>query len=214
MGRDCSGYRLFADFFGGKHVAENAIEPRLGIVLFVAPLHSFRAFDGGTRLKSPKTTKAQKEMLDYYAAKNEQSREARKLGPRPAVGIFFLYENRLLVEGTPVKEAQPYGEFMGHSNGHPNFWRNLQRNKIVPQEVEYDEVPRGRVGYQTKEGKFYVFLDPCILANQKMVDQIKRKLNLPSADTVPPTLDAHYHCPGCKKKTKEQLEEEQADWDF
>ena len=135
-----------------------------------------------------------------------------QLGPR--VGIFFVYENCLLVEGTPVNEAQPYGDFMGHAGGHPDFWRNLQRNKNVPREVEYDEVPRGRVGYQKKDAKFYLFLDPCIMANLEIVDQIMCELNLPSADTTAPTLDAHYHCPRCKKKTKEQLEEEEADWDF
>ena len=124
------------------------------------------------------------------------------------------YENCLLVEGTPLKSAEPYGDFMGHANGHPDFWKMLQRNGTGPVEVEYDEVPRGRVGYQKKEGKFYAFLDPCILANPEMVDEIKRKLNLPSADTVPPMLDAHYHCTGCKKKTKAQLEEEEADWDL
>jgi hypothetical protein len=52
------------------------------------------------------------------------------------------------------------------------------------------------------------------MANREIVDQIMCELNLPSADTTAPTLDAHYHCPRCKKKTKEQLEEEEADWDF
>lgn len=132
----------------------------------------------------------------------------------PRVGIFFVFKNRLLIQCTPVNEAQPYSDFVGHAKGHPTFWRELQRENIVPREVEYDEVPRGRVGYQTKQDKFYLFLDPCIMANQEMVDQIKRELSLPSADTVPPALDAHYHCPGCKKKTKEQLEEEEADWNL
>lgn len=132
----------------------------------------------------------------------------------PRVGIFFVYESRLLIEGTPVNDAQPYGDFVGHAKGHPSFWKGLQRDKIVPRDIEYDEVARGRVGYQKKEDKFYLFLDPCIMANRDIVDQIRRELNLPSAKTAPPMLDAHYHCPGCKKKTKEQLEEEEADWDF
>jgi hypothetical protein len=38
---------------------------------------------------------------------------------RPRVGIFFVYETCLLIEGTPVNEAQPYGDFMGHAKGHP-----------------------------------------------------------------------------------------------
>jgi hypothetical protein len=133
---------------------------------------------------------------------------------RPRVGIFFVYETCLLIEGTPVNEAQPYGDFMGHAKGHPAFWKDLQRDNIVPRDVEYDEVARGRVGFAVKEEIFHIFMDKCILENNDLVAQIEHRLNLPSADTVPPTLDAHYHCPGCKKKTKEQLEEEEADWDF
>ena len=75
-----------------------------------------------------------------------------QLGPR--VGIFFVYENCLLVEGTPVNEAQPYGDFMGHAGGHPDFWRNLQRNKNVPREVEYDEVPRDVWGTRRRKQSF------------------------------------------------------------
>jgi len=132
----------------------------------------------------------------------------------PRVGIFWLFAYHLLIDSTPLSAAEPYGDFMGHARGHHAFWNDLQRNGTVPPDVEYDEVPRGRVGYQKKEGKFYVFLDPCILANEAMVDRIKRELNLPSADTVPPMLDAHYHCPGCKRKTKEQLEREEEDWNL
>lgn len=131
-----------------------------------------------------------------------------------ALASSSFIKTAFLSKVTPVSKAQPYGDFRGHAGGHPDFWKDLQRDGVLPRDVEYDEVARGRVGYQTKENKFYVFLDPCIIANQKMVDQIIRELSLPSADTAPPALDAHYHCPGCEKKTKEQLEEEEADWDF
>ena len=161
-----------------------------------------------------KTTKAETEMLDHFAAKNRASRDQRKFSPQPQVGIFFVYEGRLLMEGTPVGNAEPYGDFKGHKRGHPDFWQMLQRNDIVPQNVEYDEVPRGRVGYEVKEQKFLVLMDKCILENQCIVDQIGRDLNLRSSNTAPPRLDSHYKCPGCAMKSKAQLLKEEADWDF
>ena len=164
--------------------------------------------------KTPKPSKEITEMLDYYAAKNKASREQRKLGPLPSVGIFFVYDNRPLIDSTPVNEAQPYGDFKGHAKGHPDFWRNLQRNGIVPADVEYDEVPRGRVGFDNKEKCFLIFMDKCILENHGLVDRIRTSLSLPSASTAPPRLDSHYKCPGCKKKSVGELKQEEEDWDF
>lgn len=118
------------------------------------------------------------------------------------------------MEGTPVNDAQPYGDFKGHANGHPAFWRSLQRDDVVPKDVEYDEVARGRVGFATREHVFHIFMDKCILDNKDMICRIARELNLPSEATAPPRLDSHYRCPGCKKKSKSQLQQEEADWDF
>jgi len=152
-------------------------------------------------------------MLDHFAALNERTQAKRKVAAEPEVGIFFVYNGKPLIDGTSVSEAEPYGSFKGHATGHPAFWRSLQRNGFVPQDVEYDEVPRGRIGYDTKERKFYVFADACIKKDERMMDRIERDMNLPSADTAPPKLDSHYRCTGCVKSKKER-EMEEADWNF
>jgi hypothetical protein len=103
---------------------------------------------------------------------------------------------------------------MGHGTGHDSFWRTLQRNHLVPKEVEYDEVPRGRVGYSTKAKVFFLFADGCILKDKRMLDMITQELNLPVAATAPPGPDPHYKCPGCRKKTQKQIAKEESDWDF
>lgn len=152
-------------------------------------------------------------MLDHIAAGNKRAQAKGKISAEPEVGIFFVHNGRLFIDGTPVSEGQPYGDFKGHATGHPAFWRSLQRNSIVPTDVEYDEVARGRVGFSIKERRFYVFVDVCIKKNRRMMNRIKRELNLPSIDTLPPMLDLHYRCPGCMKNTK-QRKQEDLDWDF
>ncbi len=168
-------------------------------------------------MKSRKTqpataNEAANPMLDSVAAPNKCIQAKRTL-TEPEVGIFFLYDGRLIIDGTPLSEAEAYGSFKVYDAGHPSFWRTLQRTGAVPSDVEYDEVPRGRVNYNTKDRKFYVFADACIMKDPQMIDRIKRELNLPLADTAPPKLDSHYRCPGCIK-TEKQREQEEADWDF
>jgi len=152
-------------------------------------------------------------MLDHFAALNKRTQAKRKVATEPEVGIFFVYNGKPFIDGTPVSEAEGYGAFKTHGRGHDAFWRELQRNGIVPPGVEYDEVPRGRVGYDTKEGKFYVFADPCILKNERLLDKIESDMSLPSAKTAPPKGDPHYKCPGCRK-SKKQLRQEEEDWDI
>jgi hypothetical protein len=167
-----------------------------------------------SRLLQPvKADEAARPMPDQIAALNKHTQEKRKPATEPEVGIFFVYDGKSLIEGTRVSEAEPYGHFKGHATGHPEFWRTLQRNGVVPSDVEYDEVPRGRVGFDTRERKFYVFADACIMKDPQMIDRIKRDLNLSPADTAPTKLDSHYRCPGCMKSQK-QRQEEEADWDF
>lgn len=153
------------------------------------------------------------EMLDHYAAMNQASRERRKLAAKPEVGVLFLYNGDIWIQGTDVDLAEVHGDFKGQESCHDEFWSKLQRIGSVPQTVEYDEVPRGRVGYNVKTRTFYLFLDKCILENERMVDKIFSYMHLPSQGTKI-QRDSHYVCPGCKKKSKEQLKQEEEDWDF
>jgi hypothetical protein len=157
-----------------------------------------------------KAKKAGTKKVGSFAALNERTHDQRSRKQLPKVGIFFVYKDHLFIEGTSVGKAQPYGDFKGHARGHPSFWKGLQHIGAGPREVEYDEVARGRVGFAAKQGIFQVFMDKCIFENRDMVDRIKHELNLPAEETAPPQLDSHYKCPGCK--SKEQSEQEEADW--
>jgi hypothetical protein len=154
-----------------------------------------------------------KEMLDHFATLNKRTQLERKLAAKPEVGVLLMYDSHLWVDATEVDQAPQHGDFKGQESCHDAFWRQLQVARSVPYDMEYDEVPRGRVGYNVKNRTFYLFLDKCILENERMVDKIFSIMHLPSKDTKI-ERDSHYICPGCKKKSKKQLQKEEEDWNF
>jgi hypothetical protein len=114
----------------------------------------------------------------------------------PKVGIVFVHEGRLWVDCTPIDDAILYGEVLTHDRGHSDYWQELQTCGAVPRNEEYDEVPRGRVCYDTRSRVYHLYLDDCILRDREMVKKIIRAMTLPSARTEIDT-DSHYRCPGC-----------------
>lgn len=147
---------------------------------------------------STKVSKEMRDLLCRIADQNEAHRAQRKQAAMPKVGIFFAYGGHLWVDGTPLKGAVAYGDLKIHDEGHDRFWAELQKARAVASDVEYDEVPRGRVSYDTKMLSFNVLADKCILKDERMVSKILQVMHLPSSPaqtTVGP--DSHYRCPRC-----------------
>ena len=94
------------------------------------------------------------------------------------VGIIF-YHGTLHIDSTPATDAVHYGDLMTHEKGHPDYWEELKQRAVVPSDVEYDEVPRGRVTYAPKLGRALLFLDGCILIRPDLVIQIRKAMHLP-----------------------------------
>jgi hypothetical protein len=67
---------------------------------------------------------------------------------QPEVGIFFLVEDRLLVESVPLDEAVGYGDFKIVEGSHSNYWDKLLEAGQVA--GEYDEWPRARVAFDAR----------------------------------------------------------------
>lgn len=138
--------------------------------------------------------------------RGQAKKAAAKLAGAPEVGIIFVINGQPWIDGKTLRDADDYGHMKMQTHDHFAFWEQLRRAHLVP-DLEYDEVPRGRVTYDTKKSMFYLFLDRCIIKDQKMVDKIERQMNLPSKNTKIET-DPHYKCPGCMPKS-EEIEE---DW--
>jgi hypothetical protein len=119
------------------------------------------------------------------------------------VGIFFWFYCKLFAQATPLSKAERYAHSLTHANGHPAFWSELQSSGTVPAETEYDEVPRGRVTYDTVQDQAFLLHDRCIPT--KAILQVIRTLHLPKGKVVV-AGDLHYRCPRCTEKETENEE--------
>lgn len=127
------------------------------------------------------------------------------------VGIFWLVGGHLILDASPLSEAEPYGDCLTHRNSHIDYWSDQERLGAIPNDVEYEENPRGRVTYNSKAEKFHLLADRCILNEPATVAKIMKAMHLPVNTIV--DADPHYKCPGCNK-SRSQREREEADWNF
>src|ERR1039457_5596241 len=67
--------------------------------------------------------------------------------PEPRVGIFWVFAGKLILDSTPVSQAEPWGEAKNHPRSHIEHWAVLQRAGDASKDVEYNDPPRGRVVY-------------------------------------------------------------------
>lgn len=116
--------------------------------------------------------------------------------PEPCVGIFWLFDDKLIFDSTPLSKAEPYGTALTHPDGHIDYWTRLQHTGAVPAEVEYEEPPRGRVVFYTREQRFHLFADKCILSQRKVVGKIMDAMHLPPGKTSE-GRDEQYQCSRC-----------------
>jgi hypothetical protein len=115
----------------------------------------------------------------------------------PRVGIFWYFERRLLMDCTPLSQAEPYGDcFLTHPRGHLRYWTLLQRRGVVPRDVEYEEPARGRVSFARHRDRYVLLADACILRRRGLVQRIIARMHLPAARTDI-ERDDHYCCATC-----------------
>ena len=115
----------------------------------------------------------------------------------PHVGIFWLAGGKLLIDITPLSKAEPYGDHLIHPRSHLEAWALFQQNGIAPEDVEYEEPPRGRVIYNTKTLRFTPFADMCVHRDPNVVRKIMAAMNLPAETAT--DEDSHYRCAACLK---------------
>ena len=128
--------------------------------------------------------------------RNSALKNGGKMDSEPMVGIFWLFKGELIFDVTPVSAAEPYGDCVGHANSHIEFWTSLQNAGVIPLDVEYEEPPRGRVVYDVRIHKYYIYTDKCIRDIPAVVRRIFRDFSLPP-DSAVITSDGHYRCRTC-----------------
>lgn len=115
------------------------------------------------------------------------------------VGIFWLIGDRLILDTSPLSEAEPYGDCLGHRTSHIDHWTAQQGLGTVSREVEYEEPPRGRVVFNKRTQQFALYADRCILKRTAVVKRIMEAMHLPTSQTNIGTDGhfGHYKCLKC-----------------
>jgi hypothetical protein len=101
-----------------------------------------------------------------------------RLSAAPQVGIIYVIEGALYLECTPMLEAEAYGDFQTHPNGHVEWWPGLVRRLRLRPPRSYDYYPRGRVNYTRPEARYRLYLDRCLLNERSMVQAIIQSMHL------------------------------------
>jgi hypothetical protein len=119
------------------------------------------------------------------------------------VGIFWLLGNRLIFDTSPLGEAEPYGDCLDHAAGHFKHWTRLQRDGVVPRDIEYDDPPRGRVIFNKTTKRFMFYADQCIRKKKSVVKEIMNAMCLPvrETDITLEGRDSHYRCRQCMESS-------------
>jgi hypothetical protein len=104
------------------------------------------------------------------------TRHAKK---EPSVGVFWVVGGKLAIDSTPLDDAEPYGDYLTHARSHLEAWSLFQQSGTVPADVEYEEVPRGRVVYNPKTRRFTLLADRCILRDKGIISKIMSAMSLP-----------------------------------
>lgn len=129
-----------------------------------------------------------------------------KVQGQPIVGIFWLLGNRLIFDTSPLSEAEPYGDCLGHEESHDHYWTVQQGLGNVPRDVEYYEHPRGRVVYNTKTQRFALYADRCIVKQKSVVSRVMEAMCLPASQTDVGTdgPGGHYKCSECTQTSEDR----------
>jgi len=118
----------------------------------------------------------------------------------PAVGIFWLVADSIVIDRSTLDEAETYGDCITHAAGHYERWLEWQAlgaarvaARGYPGQIistEYDEWPRGRVVYETPHNRFILYADRR-LQHPEIVGAIKKAFGLGDVETVVRS-DSHY----------------------
>lgn len=120
-----------------------------------------------------------------------------------SVGIFWGIPGAgdgwtLLVDATPLADAEPYGDFLTHPRGHYEVWSEWQKRPprkghAVAQAIawhEYEDFPRGRIVHETSTGRFIVYADRRLQRGPVIADIAAKFALAPGTFVV--RSDAHY----------------------
>ena len=124
-----------------------------------------------------------------------RTRKEAKPIAKPRLGIFWLVDGKLLIDGAHLSDCEKYGDHLTYPRGHNAVWEHWQKVGKAPVESEYEEYARGRVMCDMKAKQFTLLADRCILNRMELIAEIKKALCLPKQTSL--GTDSHYRCFHC-----------------
>jgi len=106
------------------------------------------------------------------------------------VGIFWVYNGRVLAFPVSLKDAYRCGSFFDSPENHVDVWSRILSQRPELDGMEYFAFPRGRVVFNENEQCFTVYLDK-VLMIPSVQKRIRAAFGLPEARTHF-EHDAHY----------------------
>jgi hypothetical protein len=101
----------------------------------------------------------------------------------PEVGLFYVIEDALWLDSTPVPEARALREVIIQPGNHRSYWTNLRRLIRTLDGVPHDYYPRGRVVFVTTTGRYHLELGPELLTYEPLIRQVMEAMHLPTLQT-------------------------------
>jgi hypothetical protein len=110
----------------------------------------------------------------------------------PILGIFWVDDNgNLYSEGVTLRDAEDYGNFKIYGGDHYSSWSKAVSRFPQWRDMEYDEVPRGRVVYK-KDPKNPEFIVSMKKKSGKHKSKIMSRFDLPMGHVRFDFTDEHY----------------------
>ena len=138
-------------------------------------------------------------LLGYPCSKRfRKPRRPAKLAretKEPRLGPFFFVNGKLLENSKPWSLIPPFAGYRTNGNGLWDLWESLRRTGKVPPVSSYTSFARGRVSYNEAAGRFIVYADKCVVADQGQIQAIKKRFRLPPTTKI--VADDHYACQKC-----------------
>jgi len=113
----------------------------------------------------------------------------------PEVGIWWLWRGRLLKSSVPYPEGTRYDRHVNGTEDHYSFWPRLQAVHTELRGLEYEEVPRGRVIYDTAARRTYCYTRRALTRDAGLRQLVIEGFNCDPRRTVF-RQDDHYEDPG------------------
>lgn len=141
-------------------------------------------------------SRCQEAKAGNMAGTTKPEKNSENMNTKPNVGIFWLVGEKLIIDLTPISHAETYGDCLGHPTSHLDYWTELQRTGIISADSEYEDAPRGRIVFNSRDGQYILYADKCIREKSNVVRKILRDFCLPEDGTVL-SSDEHYRCRLC-----------------